>query len=270
MSGGGARTPFALTDLKLSFGVDKAIVMVKSGERLPGVKAEIAYNGTGRLKGRWEVVVPGDELPAVSDLLTEASLPTEQRGLQKRYTQISRFNVFLPPGSKYVLEGPDPSKLPTTVEGPYLLLLRIEATDDKEGDSNLAVAGAGPGVVHSGAVAGFPLPPLRYFVGSDGTSAPRGELGLLLPEENALQSADQPADFSWTESPQAAFYRIEISTIEGKPVLSALLLTGHPTYRAPSWLREKAGRVVRWRVVALDQSGTAKAETNWRTLRHER
>ena len=266
MSGGGARTPFALTDVKLSFKSEKAIVLVRSGQKLPPVKAEIAYNGTGRLKGRWEAVLPGDELPSVSDLLTEASLPIEQRGLQKRYTQISRFNVFLPPGSKYVLDGPDPSKLPSTVEGPYLLLLRIEAADDKEGDSNLAVAGAGPGVVHSGAVAGFPLPPLRYFVGSGVDSTSSGELVLLIPAENAVQPGDRPVDFTWTEMSQAAFHRLEVSTLQGAPILSALLLPGQPSYRAPSWLRDKAGRALQWRVVALDQTGNAKAETPWRNL----
>ncbi|HLF85013.1 MAG TPA: hypothetical protein VI837_12635, partial [Blastocatellia bacterium] len=163
MSGGGARTPFALTDVKLSFSGDKPVFLVKPGEKVPPIKAEIAYNGTGRLKGRWEVVLPGDEPPSVRDLLTEASLPIDERAQQRRFTSLSTFNVFLPPGSKYVLAGPDASRLPNTLEGPYLVLLRIEATDDKEADSNLSVVGVGPGVVHGGAVAGFPLPPLRYY-----------------------------------------------------------------------------------------------------------
>jgi hypothetical protein len=183
--------------------------------------------------------------------LTEASLPIEQRGLQKRYTQISRFNLFLPPGTKYVLEGPDPSKLPNTVEGPYLILLRIETSDDKEGDSNLSVVSAGPGPVHSGAVAGFPLPPLRYFVGS-GAGSQNGQLTLRLPEENASQPPDRPIDFTWSETPDGAFYRIEIATIQGTAILSALLPPGRAIYRAPSWLKERSGRVLRWRVVALD------------------
>ena len=57
MSGGGARTPFALTDVKLSFESDKPILLVKPGERIPRVKAEISYNGTGRLNA-WEIVSP--------------------------------------------------------------------------------------------------------------------------------------------------------------------------------------------------------------------
>ncbi|MEW6210661.1 MAG: hypothetical protein AB1631_20015 [Acidobacteriota bacterium] len=264
MSGGGARTPFALTDVKLSFSNDKPVALIRSGERLPTIKAEITYNGTGRLRGRWEVVLPGDERPSVRDLLTEASLPAEERAMQRRYTQLSRFNVFLPPGTKYTLEGPDPSRLPITVEGQYLILLRIEATDDKEGDSNLSVVG-GAGVIHSGAVAGFPLPPLGYMVGS-GTDASEA-VRLLLPVENAVRSPSAPVDFSWTETPQAAFYRIEIETAQGQSVMSAILPPGNGIYRAPPWLSEKsADGNLRWRVVALDQTGNPIAETAWRNL----
>jgi len=156
MSGGGPRTPFSLTDVKLSFAVDKPILLLKTDESVPPVKAEIRYNGTGRLKGRWEVVLPGEDPPSEIDLLTEATLPIEERAQQRRYTQLSTFNVFLAPNGKYSLPGPEVSRLPNSVNGEYLVLLRIEATDEKESDSNLTVVGVGPGVVHSGAVAGFP------------------------------------------------------------------------------------------------------------------
>ncbi len=267
MSGGGARTPFALTDVKLSFESDKPILLVKPGERIPRVKAEISYNGTGRLKGRWEIVQPGDELPAERDLLTEASLPADQRALQQRYTQISRFNFFLPPGTRYVLDGPDPLRLPNVVEGRYLLLLRIEASDDKEGDSNLAAVG-GEGVVHSGAVAGFPLPPLRYFVGSGTEKKSEGEIRLAQPAENATIPSGSVPGFSWVGRSGAAFHRIEFVDMTGHAVLSAVLLPGEQSYRAPSWLPERLldGRA-KWRVVALDQSGKPVGETKWRFLR---
>ncbi|HKZ77669.1 MAG TPA: hypothetical protein VJ124_05040, partial [Pyrinomonadaceae bacterium] len=122
MGSGGASSPFALTDVKLSFAIDKPILIVNPGDRLPPIKAEIAYNGTGRLKGRWEAVKPGEELPSERDLLTEATLPIEERGKQRHYTQISTFNELLPPTGKFVLPGPDVSQLPTKVEGQYLVL----------------------------------------------------------------------------------------------------------------------------------------------------
>ncbi len=58
----------------------------------------------------------------------------------------------------------NPRRMPILAEGQYILLLRIEATDDKESDSDLAVLGVGNGIVHSGAVAGFPRPTLKFFV----------------------------------------------------------------------------------------------------------
>lgn len=268
LSGGGARTPFALTDVKLSFAIDKPVLLIKAGENLPRIKAEITYNGTGRLRGRWEVVMPGEELPAVRDLLTEASLPLEDRSEQRRYTQLSRFNVFLPPAGRYLLEGPDPARVPTNIEGQYLILLRIEATDDKEGDSNLAVVGAGPGIVHSAAVAGFPLPPLRYFVGSGPDSQLMNQLVLLTPADNGIRRMDQPIDFSWPDFQQAAFYRLELTDTKANIILSALVLPGVRTYRAPSWLKEKAvNDILRWRVVALDKEGSSIGKTQWHTLR---
>jgi hypothetical protein len=269
LSGGGARTPFALTDVKVSFNTEaaeNAIVFVAPGRKPPAIRARIAYNGTGRLRGRWEVVLPGEQPPEDFDLLTEASLPLEQRAQQRRYTQISRFNLFLPPTGKYTLAGPDVTRLPSTLEGPYIVLLRIEATDDKEADTDLSALGVGAGVVHSGAVAGFPLPTLRYFVGS-GQANDVISLRLLTPAENAVAAAGRPIDFSWTQAPGAALYQLEIADQSGKVILSALLQPLTLNYRAPSWLRETApGSALQWRVSALGQNGAKTLETPWRRL----
>src|SRR2546427_10558493 len=163
LSGNGARVPLSLTEVKLSWGVGKPILFVKTDEKLPRFQAEISYTGTGRLKGRWELVKPGETLPEPRDLLTEATLPIEERGTQKAYTQISRFNLYLPPTGKLILPGPEVWRVDESLNGLYLILLRIEASDDKEGDTNFATVGAGAGVVHGGAVAGFSLPVLRYY-----------------------------------------------------------------------------------------------------------
>ena len=132
-----------------------------------------------------------------------------------------------------------------------------------------AFAGAGSGVLHGGAVAGFPMPVLRYFVGGasgPAAAASAGDLHLLQPADEALVTG--PADFSWAGTPAAALYRLELSDAAGQPVLSALLQPGVGAYRAPSWLREKApGGQVRWRVVALGPTGESVAETVWRGLR---
>jgi hypothetical protein len=269
LTGGGARVPFALTDVKVAFdteAAENAIVFVAPGRKPPAINARIAYNGTGRLRGRWEVVLPGEQPPEDFDLLTEATLPVEQRPRQRRYTQIGRFNLFLQPTGKYALAGPDAARLPVTLEGPYLVLLRIEATDDKEADTDLSAVGVGAGVVHNGAVAGFPLPVLRYFVGG-GQSGDAARLRLLGPAENNTISAGQPIDFSWTRAPGAALYQLEIADQSGKIILSALTQPLTLNYRAPSWLRQiSPGAVLQWRVSTLDQSGAKTVETPWRRL----
>ena len=272
LAGGGARVPFSLTDVTVAFDVETPVLFVAPGAAVPPLSADIAYNGTGRLRGRWEVVLPGEDLPSATDLLTEASLAPDERGTQRRYTQLSRFNVFLPPTGKVTLPGPDVSRIPTNAEGTYLLLLRIEASDDKEGDSDFGAAGAGSGVLHSGAVAGFPMPTLRYVVGagSSGMSPPRSArvLRLLLPRDGATVSADSGFAMSWLEEWNAALYRVELEAEDGTKLFSAVVPPGTGAYRTPPFVAQQAaGKPIRWRVTALDFNGWAMRSSGWRTIK---
>nr|ART36323.1 C602 [uncultured bacterium] len=255
MSGGSAGSPFSLTNVTLSFSdIEKPILFVREGETLPQIKAEITYTGTGRLQGRWEVVQPGEELPESSDLLTEATLPIEKRGTQRRYTQLSRFNTFLPPNGKHTLIGPKSQDLPQLVAGEYLILLRIEASDDDVTGSNLDAVGAGPGIVNSAAIAGFPLPVLRYFVGPAGDTMVH--IAQLAPAENKTFADKELIEFVWLGVDKAAFYQVEVTDIDGHTLVTAVLPARVETYRAPSWLGERAGeKTVRWTVRALDENG---------------
>ncbi|MBP1647453.1 MAG: hypothetical protein H6Q30_898, partial [Bacteroidetes bacterium] len=165
LSGGGARSPFALVNVALAFSNQEVLPSVRPGSAPPPFSASIIYTGTGQLHGRWEIVRPGDVPPSEMDLLTEATLPLEQRPMQKRYTELERFSMFLPPTGRFELPGPDSTQLPAEVTGLYMILLRIEASTDIESQSNLDDVGAGPAPVPTGGVAGFAIPPLRYFVG---------------------------------------------------------------------------------------------------------
>jgi hypothetical protein len=269
LAGGGARVPFSLTDVEVKFDVETPILFLRPGEAARPLFARVSFNGTGRLKGRWEVVYPGEELPAERDLLTEGTLPLEERGTQRRYTELGRFNVFLPPTGQYLLEGPDISRIPTTTEGMYLILLRIEASDDKEGDSNLGAVGAGTGIVHAGAMAGFPMPPLRYVVGAGSSELSETiastQLRPLTPIAEALLGADAPIEFTWAEGGvRAAFFRIDVRNAAGENVVSAIVPRGTGLYRAPSWFRERAGAgQLQWRVTALDLLGRRIQEVEW-------
>jgi hypothetical protein len=272
LSGGGARVPFSLQDVTLRFEKSVPVLFVRPGDPISPLRAEITYDGTGRLKGRWEVVLPGQEPPTDEDLLTEATLPPERRGTQRRFTEVERFDVFLPPVGRTTLPGPEPKKFPTEVQGRYLVLLRIEASDDKEADSDLAAAGAGQGVVHAGAVAGFAIRPLQYYAGS-GAAADRGGEGLQqeAPADNAAIGPGDPIELRWTGPSSAAEVRIELQDSAERPILDAPLKPDVHAYVAPPFLRDKApdGRF-RWRVVALGPDGTVLAQTPWRAARLER
>lgn len=273
LTGGGARTPLSLTDVRLSFVPATPVLQIAPGEPPPAIEATVAFTGTGRLAGRWEVVLPGEELPTADDLLTEATLPLERRGTQRRYTQISRFNVFLPPVGRIELPGPDPDRLPTTTDGVYYLLLRVEATTDKEGDSDLAAVGAGDGIVPGGAVAGFPMPVLRYVVGSGQlvpatTDASGNAVQLIAPAPDAPFDPAVPPIFTWRSSIQASLYTIEFETEDGEALLSALVPAEIAGYRVPSWFTDRlSGRSFRWRVRATDAAGRELGRSPWRQTR---
>jgi hypothetical protein len=268
LAGGGARVPFALVDVRLSFAVETPVLTVVAGSSPPAFGAAIRYNGSGLLTGRWEVVLPGDEAPGSLDLLPEGSLPVELRERQRRYAEVGRFSVFLPPsGAEYTLPGPDPERLPSTVEGGYQLLLRVEASADKEGDTNLAAVGAGTGVVHTGGLAPFPIPPLRYYVGNVDLPAGdegRGVLQLLVPAQNATLPSGEAMILAWSGMSGVAAYRVEVEDAAGVEVARALLGPGAMGYRLPPWSGEVGGTDLRWRVVALNPGGRILATTPWR------
>ena len=272
LTGGGARVPLALTDVRLAFDPPAAVLQLGADDSLPALAAQITYNGTGRLVGRWEVVLPGEELPTETDLLTEATLPLEDRARQRRYTPVERFNVFLPPNGRVTLPGPDPSKFPVDAEGTYLVLLRIEASNDREGDSDLGAVGAGNGVVHRGGVAGFPMPVLRYVVGAgdDGAiaaSETASPIRLLTPGEGATIAPDSAVRLRWSGVWGAAGYRVELVTERGDVLLDALLGPRTTHYDPPPLVRSAAGaRRVRWRIWALDLAGAVIRRSAWRSL----
>lgn len=271
LTGGGAGVPFALTDVTVGFDADVPLLQLNPGDSLPRLAATIRYNGTGVLRGRWEVVLPGEELPGPEDLLTEATLPLAERGEQRRYLQVERFNVVLPPGGSATLAGPDPARLPRDLDGTYHVLLRIEASDDKFGDSDPGTVGGASGLTHTGAVAGFPMPMLRYVVGS-GVSAVTAGAGAervllqLLPRPDAQLPRDSAVTVRWTTVREAALYRVEFETDAGLPLLTALVRKGTTWYVAPPVMVERAGtaRRVRWRVSALDAGGAVQRRTDWR------
>lgn len=272
LTGGGARSPFSLTDVRLAFeNHDDNVLFVAAGDTPPPLSALITYTGTGRLVGRWEVVLPGDEIPEAEDLLTEASLVPTRRGLQRRYTQLERFNVFLAPDGRATLPGPDPRRLPSSVGGTYRILLRIEATDDREADSDLGAVGAGQGITHNGAVAGFPLPALLYVVADADARTPARDswsVRLLAPRDNDVVARDSGVRVIWSATEPSVFYRVEFESESGMRLWSAMVPRTTRLYDAPlSLIARGADAGIRWRVAAIGADGIQQQQSAWRTLK---
>ncbi len=268
LTAGGARVPLSLVDVRLAWNGDAPVLTIDAGSVLPRVWADLVYTGTGRLQGRWEVVLPGQELPTSHDLLTEATLAPNRRGTQRRYVEIERFNVFLAPTGRYRLPGPDPSKLPSGIDGQYVILLRIEVSDDKEADSDPGAIGVGGGVVHAGGVSGFPMPTLRYVVagGAEVSHVSKGSMESTLPSDGATFAAGEPIDLSWSRATESLYYRVELES-GGKLVHQALVSSDTYTYRLPPFVFDRlVGGALRWRIVAMDGSGRDGAASSWRGL----
>ena len=271
LGGGGANAPFALTNVQLRVQPETPVLFVKRGDRPPRLTAEIAYTGTGRLRGRWEIVMPGDERPSPQDLMTEGSLPSAERGLQRRYREIERFNVLLLPTGRFTLPGPDPGRLPTSVDGSYTILLRIETSDDALSDTRVAGA-AGTTVIHNGASAGFPMPTLRYIVGATGARVvplriPQS-IRLRMPARDAVVAPDSALRLIWVDQPGAARYRVDVEgAANGANLLSAIVAPGIGQYDVPPFVLAKAGGSwVRWRVTALSAGGSDVSRSEWRRV----
>jgi hypothetical protein len=263
----GARTPFSLTEVQLSFPEQRTVLSLRTGDPVPAVRAAITYTGTGELKGRWELVRPGDELPTDFDLLPEASLPPEERALQRRYTVLERFNVFLPPAGRYVLEGPEASRYPPGMSGLFLVLLRIEAGGDIESESRPVDVGAPGELVIAGGAAGFAIPPLRIYAGVGRYDGSPGVIALLSPLDPGVAEAGRVLEFCWNALDGVAYQRLAIISMNNELVYSALLPGTGTSYRAPPWLGEKIpGSSCFWSVEALDQEGRLIARSQWRSL----
>ena len=271
MAGGGARTPLSLTKVDLDFegkSYRQAITLIKQSTVVPEFSAEISFTGSGLIKGRWEIVMPGDPEPNRFDLLSEASLPPVERVLQKRYRLLSRFQKFVSPTGRTIIQGPNPKLLPSLEKGMYRILLRIEASSDKEGNSETTI-----GTLKTGGVAGFPMPTLRYFVGDNEQlkqSKKLPPISLLLPHSNQTLPA-VGLKFTWFDIQAAdsvAAYRIEFYQQSGekKLIASAIKKPGESQFSPSETTLKKLIEPFLWRVVAINSQGKALSTSQLRNL----
>jgi len=162
LSGSPSQMPLTLSRVELTFqynGGRQPMRVVQRDASVGPLVATVDYQGTGVLKGRWEVVQPGDPEPTVLDLTAQASLDPEFQLQQQRYLEVGAFEQALYAGRRVLVPGPPPEALPTSQPGRYLVLWRPEATP-----SNASQMGTRVTDLPSGGAAGFPMPTLTYYV----------------------------------------------------------------------------------------------------------
>jgi hypothetical protein len=160
LSGAPSQTPLSLNRVELAFtsgGGRQPMRVVQRDASVGPLSATVDYQGTGVLKGRWEVVQPGDPEPTDLDLTAEASLDPQQQLQQQRFLQVGSFEQSLYAGRRVVVPGPAPDALPTSMPGRYLVLWRPEAT------ASNSVSGREL-QIPLGGMAGFLMPTLSYYV----------------------------------------------------------------------------------------------------------
>jgi hypothetical protein len=250
-------SPLTLTDVQLAFRTGRGrqpTVSLSPGEAVPLSFADIYYSGSGTLRGRWEVVEPGLAVPERSDLVPEASLTRSERGLQRRYKLIERFEYALGPTGHFVLPGPDPARLPVRQSGGYLVLLRIEAVP----------AGTNGGVFAEHGAAPFSLPVLIYQVGVgiDGSTALAARFVDLIDV-----APSRVPTLAWRGIPEAASWRVELADASGAIVGSKFLRREETRYGLTGVLAQRTrDKAVRWRVQAFDAGRRPIGRSEWKDL----
>ena len=83
-----------------------------------------------------------------------------------------------------------------------------------------------------------------------------------MPWADAVLSVENPLHFSWSQVEGASLYRLEIAQ-DAEVVFAALVAAGSNSYSAPPWIKERAGKTLRWRVLALNHIGAVVAVSPW-------
>ena len=185
--------------------------------------------------------------------MSEAALPPEERGTQRRYTLLNRFNINLPPGGKYILPGPENWRIDKTIQGMYLLLFRVEASDASDSVSN-----TGQNSVATGGVVGFSMPTLHYYVGNS------NNLDINQITDIDATNFRPPMILRWKEVANAKLYRIDIEDPDGKKVFSSIVMPSTKDYQLPSFIRELASaKQLKWRISAIDEASKTLEESTF-------
>ena len=137
----------------------------------------------------------------------------------------------------------------------YLLLFRVEASDATNSASNI-----GSQTIATGAVAGFQMPTLRYYVGNSSNT----NIRQVTKSDVDADRLVFPIILRWKDVADARLYRLEIEDEENKKVFSAVVLPSTKQYQLPSFVRElSSAKQLKWRVIAIDAAGKTVNESKF-------
>jgi hypothetical protein len=149
------------------------------------------------------------------------------------------------------LPGPENWRIDKTIEGMYLLLFRVEASDAPNSAS---------GTISTGAVAGFQMPVLRYYVGNSSNADVTQITNIAIGGD--LEDEKPPIILTWKAVENTKLYRLEIEDEEGKKVFSAVALPTSRTYQLPSFIQAlTASKQLKWKILAIGEEGKLLEET---------
>ena len=156
------------------------------------------------------------------------------------------------------MPGPENWRIDKSVEGLYLLLFRVEASDAPNSASNI-----GGNTIPTGAVAGFAMPTLRYYVGNSSNTNIR-QITKTNFDSGEIEIQLLPVILRWKAVENTRIYRLEISDETDKTVFSAVVLSSAKQYQLPSFVRGLvASKQLKWRVTALDEVGKTLDESKF-------
>jgi hypothetical protein len=145
------------------------------------------------------------------------------------------------------LPGPENWRIDKTIEGMYILLFRVEASDAVNSGEN-------------GAVAGFQMPTLRYYVGNSSNADVNQVTNIAIGGD--IEDEKPPIILTWKAVADAKIYRLEIEDEEGKKIFSAVVLPTSRAYQLPSFIQAlTASKQLKWSVSAVGEDSKELEKT---------
>jgi hypothetical protein len=259
--GGSINDPLTFIGARVSFGERMGgltTIDLYSSQDIPSFVTLLNYNGSGTMNGSWLVVRPGEQIPSQVDLLPEAGLTVLQRSQRRPYTSIGRVSSYMAPTGSSLIQGPDVSRLPKSIQGTYYIFLRLEGAGTASMPMlRYRILGDKPPAPRATTTASAPIAAQTptVTIASINTTAPNA--GAVL-QANGIGAA---INFAWTwdtsqSTATVTSWRIEVRQ-QGAQSVTKILSTTTGTQRQMRGLLDAAtygGKSWSWRLIGIDNN----------------